>query len=64
VISDLELSNWRQDARYSPIEHVLNYMTKSCIKIVISNYVGTFKKMDVEVLVFYKILIIVQLISK
>ena len=52
-------------ARYFSIEqHLLNYMTKSCIKIVISNYVGTFKKIDVEVLTFYKILIIVQLISK
>jgi len=34
-------------------------MMKSCIKVIISNYVDTFTKIDVKVLTFYKILIIV-----
>ena len=47
-------------ASITPIgQYLLNYMTKSCIKIIISNYVDTFTKIDVKVLTFYKILIIV-----
>lgn len=44
---------------HTPIEHLLNYITKSDIKIIISNYVNTFTKIDVEILTFYKIMIIV-----
>jgi len=36
-------------------------MTKSCIKFV--NYIGIFKQINVEILTFYKLLIIVYAIN-
>jgi len=38
-------------------------MTKSCIKFVIYNYISIFKQINVEILTFYKILIIVCAIN-
>ena len=37
---------------------------KSCIKILMRNYVGTFRKIDVKVLTFCKTLITANVISK
>jgi hypothetical protein len=45
------------------IEHLLNYITISCIKSVICNYVDIFKKTDVDVLTFCQLLITVSVID-
>lgn len=43
---------------------LLNCMTKSCMKVIIGNYVGIIRKTDVEEFIFYKILITANTVSK